>query len=90
MKVYRGRKYPEPHGASFDRDEIRFMDHEGDEVRITSGPNGYGDEILVVRQEGEQVILLTKRNVRALLPHFHAWVDTSSLRVVATKPNGGA
>lgn len=88
MKVYRGRKYPEPHGASFDRDEIRFTEHEGDEVRITSGPDFYGVEVLVVQMEHEPAIVLDKRNVRALLPHFHAWVDTSSLRVVATEPKG--
>jgi len=63
------------------RDYVRFKERCGDEVRITSGPDADGVEVLMVQQNGESPIFLTRRHVLALLPHFQAWAETYSLRL---------
>ena len=79
MKVRNARRNEYLKG--YNRDYVRFTEHFGDEVQITSGPNADGVEVLMVQQNRESPIFLTRRNVLVLLPHLHAWAETYSLRL---------
>ena len=79
MKVRNARRNEYRQG--YNRDYVRFKEHYGDDVRITSGPDCDGVEVLMVQQDCDAPIGLSLRHVLALLPHLQAWAETYSLRL---------